>query len=83
MIEKELEKEKKTPQVEIIFPLALEEVEIVDFLNSEVGDVPKKSHYGSPNKVSCDFRIKEGGRKGSGSEREAFGERKKDPSHTR
>ena len=39
VIEKELEEEKKTPEVEIIFHVSLEEEEIVELLKSEVSGI--------------------------------------------
>ena len=66
VIEKELEEEKKTPQVEIIFPMVLEEEDVVDFLNGEVGDVPKSLLKLTPTTYRVTFDAKKTAEKAVG-----------------
>ena len=78
VIEKELEEEKKTPQVEIIFPMVLEEEDVVDFLNGEVGDVPKSLLKLIPTTYRATFDAKKTAEKAVGlNERRLEGTTKK------
>ena len=52
--------------MEIIFPVVLEEEEIVEFLNSEVGDVPKSLTMVAPTKCRVTFESKKAAQKAVG-----------------
>jgi len=78
VIDKELEEEKRTPAVEISFPMQMEEEDVVEFLDHEVGEVPKTLSTLGPSKFRVTFDDKKLAEKAVGlNERRVEGTNKK------